>query len=56
MLSIRLDKETAKWMHDYRHDWAQKSVVYCWACGMYYMPELGHKCQGGGANDREAKH
>lgn len=40
---IHLDPETAAWCM--RTDAEEINLTYCYKCGMYYKPELGHKCK-----------
>lgn len=37
------DAETRKWFKT--RPWAQTTVMKCEQCGLYYKPELGHKCK-----------
>ena len=40
---IRYDAETRKW---FEKNWrAETTVCRCDSCGLYYKPELGHKCK-----------
>lgn len=47
---IKLDKAAQKWAAE--HQDGEMTVVYCWACGRYYMPTLGHRCTEGEGNDK----
>lgn len=47
MMTVRLDQATRDWMDKRRYSGAERTVVMCWACGLYYMPELGHTCKAG---------
>ena len=47
MSRVRLDTATRAWMYQRRYSGAERTVVMCWACGLYYMPELGHDCKAG---------
>lgn len=51
MMTVRLDPVTQDWMHKRRYSGAERTVVRCWACELYYMPELGHTCKAGASND-----
>lgn len=51
MSRVRLDTATRAWMYQRRYSGAERTVVMCWACGLYYMPELGHDCKAGTSND-----
>ena len=39
----RFDKETLDWFKDHREE--QTTLCKCEACGLFYKPELGHKCK-----------
>lgn len=47
---VRLDTATRAWMYQRRYSGAARTVVMCWACGLYYMPELGHDCKAGASS------
>lgn len=51
MMTVRLDQVTRDWMHKRRYSGAERKVVRCWACGLYYMPEIGHTCKASAANN-----
>ena len=38
------DKDTELWFR--QHIGAETTVCRCETCGLYYKPELGHKCKG----------
>lgn len=40
---IKFDSETKKWFQ--RHPLAQTTVMCCERCGLYYKPNLGHRCK-----------
>lgn len=40
---IRYDTATGKWMRE--HLGVETTVVQCAGCGLFYKPELGHKCK-----------
>ena len=39
----RMDAETRKWFD--KNPFAQTTVMRCECCGLYYKPELDHKCK-----------
>lgn len=39
---IRFDPVTAKWFGSHLND--ETTLAKCECCGLYYKPELGHKC------------
>ena len=39
---IFCDRETQKWFE--RNIFAESTLMRCPKCGLYYKPELGHKC------------
>lgn len=40
---IRFDSETARWFGN--HQLEETTLAKCEGCGLYYKPELGHKCK-----------
>ena len=40
---ITMDAETKRWFKD--HPGAQTTVMCCEECGLWYKPDLGHKCK-----------
>lgn len=51
---IKLDSATQRWF-DKRPFGTQTTVAQCAVCGLFYKPELGHKCKMKGAaeDDRQ---
>lgn len=43
MEGIKFDKTTRKWFLD--NPEKQTTLCKCEKCGLYYKPELGHKCK-----------
>lgn len=47
---IRPDAYLRKWWRE--HPFDETTVMKCEACGLFYKPELGHKCKEDGKDDR----
>lgn len=39
------DAETQKWFREIGHWNAETTVCKCEKCGLFYKPQLGHKCK-----------
>ena len=46
---IRPDYRLQKWFR--MHPFDETTVMKCEACGLFYKPELGHKCKKGDTKD-----
>lgn len=46
------DEKTRVWFE--KHLGAQTTLARCDKCGLFYKPELGHKCKKDGADDENA--
>lgn len=40
---VKYDAATLRWFGE--HPWQETTVMCCSDCGLYYKPELGHKCK-----------
>lgn len=40
---VKMDAATRKWFD--KNPFAQTTVMRCECCGLYFKPELGHKCK-----------
>lgn len=43
---VKYDAATRNWFKS--RPWAQTTVMPCERCGLWYKPELGHKCKAKG--------
>lgn len=48
---MRFDRVTEKWMRE--HWGVETTVARCDECGLYYKPELGHKCKAAAKEKKE---
>jgi len=48
---VQYDAATRKWFESHR--WKETTVTKCSRCGLYYKPELGHKCKLKEAGDKD---
>ena len=46
---IHPDSRLKKWFR--MHPFDETTVMKCEACGLFYKPELGHKCKKGDTKD-----
>ena len=44
--NVKYDAATSRWFAD--HPFQETTVACCEKCGLYYKPELGHKCKKAG--------